>query len=158
VTYRLVVGSAVGARAPVTLCWTIAPSARSSCTRRTTDGRGLVTLAIVTRGHLTIWARYDGAARVARADARPVMVSALPRATIRGGYRSIRLFLAPVARNQKVTIMRYTGSSWVRVGTRTVPVSGRLTVTGLARGKLYRVSVPATDRTLAATTSAVRVR
>jgi hypothetical protein len=158
VTFGLTVASRAARGARVTLCSATAPSSRARCVRVTANSRGRATLAVVARGHLTVWARYDGTSRVARADAPPVAISALPRAVIHGGTRSLGLTLRPVTRTQRVTIMRYTGSKWVRYSTSRVATNGRLTVTRLTRGILYRVWIPATDRTLALTTAAVRAR
>jgi type VII secretion-associated serine protease mycosin len=158
VTFRLTVRGAPLAKVAVSICRTTAPSTKAVCTAAVTDSAGRATAAIVIGGHLTVWAKYAGTARVAPSNSRPVLISALPQTRLSAGTRSLTLSLTPTAPRQRVGVQRRDGRSWSTVSSPAVPTTGRLTVTGLSRDAVYRMSVPATDRTLSAMTSAVAVR
>jgi len=153
VTFRLMVGSTPLVKVAMSVCSTTAPSTRAVCTSAVTDAAGRATASIVVGGHLTVWARYAGTTRVAASISRPVLISALPQTRLSAGTRSLTLTLAPTAPQQRVGVQRRSGTSWPTVSSHAVPPAGRLTITGLTPGAVYRMSVPATDRTLAATTS-----
>jgi type VII secretion-associated serine protease mycosin len=158
VTYRLTVAGSALAGAPVTLCTAVAPSTGATCLTRSTGTGGQVSASVVVSGHLTLSARYAGAARAAASVARPVLVEALPQVGITAGTRSLVLTVAPTASGTVIRVQRLSGSTWTTVTSRAAPSSGQLTVTGLVSGGTYRVAIPATDRTIAATTSVVTVR
>ncbi len=157
-TYRLTAGSTPLIGAVVSICTATAPSTRATCVSRSTDAKGVVSTSTVVLGHLTVSARYGGSARDAASVARPVLIQALPQATIRAGVRAVTLTVAPTATGTSVRVQRLVGSTWTTVITRAAPASGQLTVTGLVSKATYRVAIPATDRTIAATTSSVVVR
>jgi type VII secretion-associated serine protease mycosin len=157
VTYRLTVAGSAVAGAPVTMCTAVAPSTGATCLTRSTGTTGQVSASVVVGGHLTLSARYAGSARAAATVARPVLVEALPQVGIKAGARSLVLTVAPTANGTVVRVQRLSGSTWTTVTSRAAPASGKLTVTGLVSGGTYRVAIPATDRTTAATTSVVTV-
>jgi type VII secretion-associated serine protease mycosin len=150
-------GKAVGG-APVVLCTATAPSTARRCRTLRTDSSGrLVTTAAVT-GNLTVSARYAGSSAVAAATSRPVLIGALPTIRLVAGRGALTVTVRPAAAGSPIGLQRRVGSRWVPVTTRALPSSGSLTLRGLTRGTLYRVQVPATDRTVGAISGAVAAR
>ncbi len=158
VVFRLTVNGRPLAGAPVTMCSTAAPSQSLRCLTRRTGGTGQVALAARATGTLTMTARYAGSRSVAEAAARPVLVGVLPKVGVRATRAALTVAVNPVAPGTRVRLLKQVAGTWRTAATRTLPSSGRTTFTRLARGRIYRVAVPATDRTMAATSSAVRVR
>lgn len=158
VGFRLTSNGRALSRAAVRMCVAVAPSERSTCLTRRTDATGRVWLAATAGGTLTISARFAGTASLAETASRPVLIGVLPRVGVRGGVRALSLSVNPVAPGTRVRLQRRVGSTWRSAGTRTLPSSGRVLFSRLTRGQLYRVAVPATDRTMAAVSSAVRIR
>ena len=157
-TFRIAAGGAPLASARVSICQAMAPATKATCVAATSTASGLVTRSVVLTGHLSLWVQYAGTTRIGPAMSAPRTIQALPSATVRAGTKSFVLTLRPVAPNERIGIQRRSGSTWVGVTTKVIPTSGVLTVTGLVSGGVYRASIPATDRTLAATTSAVTVK
>ncbi len=158
VVFRLTSGGKGLAGAQVAMCSTAAPSQTLRCLTRRTDSSGRISLAVRASGTLTVSARYAGSSRVANTVSRPVLINVLPRVPVKAGIRIVTTTVNPVARGTRVRLLQRVGSRWRTVATRTLPSTGRLSFTRLTRGAVYRVAVPATDRTMAAVSSAVRVR
>lgn len=157
-TFRISAGGRPLAAARVSVCQATAPATKATCVAGVSDATGLIARSLVITGHLSLWVQFAGTAQVGAAMSRPTTIEALPSATVRAGTKSFVLTLTPVAPNERIGIQRRSGSTWVGVTTKVMPVNGTLTVTGLVSGGVYRASIPATDRTLAATTSAVTAK